>query len=89
MAEKVILTTPTGETIEHTPPLIPARTSTKVAATGLVGVLPVVQGIQELHFMTPWLEQFVHSTLFAQLATLLGAYLVARWSKSPLATQAL
>jgi hypothetical protein len=88
MAEKVILTTPTGETVEHTPPIIAARTSTKVGVTGLVVGLPAIQYIQDLMMPWPWLEQFTNSDLFAQLATLALAYLTARLSKSPLVKQA-
>lgn len=89
MAEKILLTTPTGETIEHTPPTIPARTSTKVAVTGVVAFLPIIQGVQEMELPWPWLESFTNSDLFVQLATLAGAYIVARMSKSPLTKQAI
>jgi hypothetical protein len=83
MPEQSTVTMADGRVITKTEPIIPARVSTKLGVTGVVGVVPIVQGIQELHFMTPWLESFVHSSLFAQLATLAGAYLVARFTKSP------
>lgn len=89
MAEKIVLTTPTGQTIEHTPPTIPYRTSTKVGVTGLAIGLPVIQYIQEIEFPWPWLENFTNSDLFVQLATLAGAYFVAKLTKSPLTKQAL
>jgi hypothetical protein len=88
MPDKVIVTLADGSQIERTEPLIPARTSTKVIGSGVVLGLPIIQGIQELHFGTPWLESFVHSALFVQIATLAAAYLVARFSKSPIAGQA-
>jgi hypothetical protein len=89
MAEKVILTTPTGETIEHTPPAIPARTSTKVGVTGVVAGIPVIQWIQSIEFPWPWLESMTNSDMFVQVATLALAYIVARMSKSPLVSKAL
>lgn len=72
-----------GTTIQKTEPIIPGRSSTKVGVAGLVGVVPIVAAIQELHFMNAVLEQIVHSSLFAQIATLAGAYLIARFTKSP------
>ena len=89
LAEKIVLTTPTGETIEHSPPIIPARTSTKVGVTGVVAGIPIIQWIQSIEFPWPWLESMTNSDMFVQVATLALAYIVARISKSPLAQQAL
>lgn len=89
MAEAVTVTLPSGETIQRMEPTIPLRTSTKVGVTGLAVGLPVIQYIQEIQFPWAWLENFTNSDLFVQLATLAGAYLVAKFTKSPIAKQAL
>lgn len=83
MAEQT-LTLPNGETITRTEPTINARTSTKVAVGGLAGLLPIIQGIQEIEIPWPWLENFTNSDLFVQIATIGGLWLIARFSKSPL-----
>lgn len=82
---RAITTLPDGTQIERAEPMINARTSTKVAGTGLMLGLPIIQGIQAIDFPWPWVEQFTNSALFVQLATLLLAYVTARISKSPLA----
>jgi hypothetical protein len=89
MTDQVTVTMPDGTQTTRSEPLIPARTSTKVGVTGVVAIVPIVQAIQELHFANPSLESFIHSSLFVQIVTLAGAYLVARFTKSPIAAQAL
>ncbi len=89
MAEKVTVTLPDGSTFERAEPAIPLRTSTKVALTGVGVGLPVIQYIQEIQFPWPWLESFTNSDVFVQLATLAAAFLVAKFTKSPIAKQAL
>jgi hypothetical protein len=92
MAEPIVLTTPTGETIVHTPPLIPARTSTKATGgTLLLGypLIEVVQAIQNAQIPIEWLETFTNSTMFEWLCYSLVPIVIARFSKSPLGKQAL
>ena len=84
MAENTAtVTLPDGTVVQRPEPTIPARTSTKIAVSGVVAFLPIIQGIQEIEFPWPWLEGFTNSDLFVQVATLAAAYLVARMSKSP------
>ncbi len=89
MAETVTVTLPEGSQIQRAEPTIPLRTSTKVGLSGVAIGLPVIQYIQEIQFPWEWLENFTNSDLFVQLATLAGAYLVAKFTKSPIAKQAL
>ena len=92
MSEKVILTTQTGETIEHTPPAIPLRTATKASAgTVLLGypMIEVVQAIQGAQIPIEWLESFTNSTMFEWLCYSLVPIIIARFTKSPLGKQAL
>lgn len=89
MADKVTVTLPDGSQIERQEPMIPARTSTKVGIAGIAGVLPIIQGIQEIEFPWPWLEQLTNSDVFVQVATIAAMYFVARFTKSPIAKQAL
>jgi hypothetical protein len=92
MAEKVILTTATGETIEHSPPLINARTSTKAAAgTVLLGypVVDIVAAIQGANIPIEWLESFTNGPVFEWLCYSIIPVLIARFTKSPLSKQAL
>ena len=77
------VTLPNGEIVQRAEPTISARTSTKVAVGGFGVLLPVIQGVQEIDFPWPWLENFTNSDLFVQLATLAGAWLIARMSRSP------
>ncbi len=79
----VTVTLPDGTEVQRQEPLIPTRTSTKVAATGLIAGIPVIQYIQEIVFPWPWLEAFTNSDVFVQVATLIFAVVVARLSKSP------
>lgn len=92
MAEKMILTTETGETIEHSPPVIPLRTATKATAgTVLLGypVIEIVQQIQAIEFPWPWLESFTGSSTFEWLCYSIIPIVIARFTKSPLTKQAL
>lgn len=82
-AKTVKVTLPDGSTYDRIEPTIPATTSTKLAASGVVFGLPLIQGIQELVLPWPWLENFTNSDLFVQLATLALAYVTAKLSKSP------
>lgn len=85
MAEQktVKVTMADGTTYDRIEPTIPATTSTKLAATGVVFGLPIIQGIQEMVLPWDWLENFTNSDLFVQLATLALAYVTAKLSKSP------
>lgn len=84
MAENVAtVTLPDGTVIPRAEPSLPGRTSTKVAVGGFGVLLPVIQGIQEIEFPWPWLENFTNSDLFVQIVTLAGAWLIARMSRSP------
>ena len=84
MAENTAtVTLPDGTVVPRVEPSSPGRTSTKVAVGGFGVLLPVIQGIQEIEFPWPWLENFTNSDLFVQVATLAGAWLIARMSKSP------
>lgn len=92
MAEKVILTTPEGETVEHTPPLIAARTSTKAAAGSALLAFPgfeLVQQIQaaDLSGISPALESFTNSAGFVWLCATIIPIIIARFTKSPLVKQ--
>ena len=90
MAEKIVLTTPTGETIEHTPPTIPLRTATKATAGTVILGYPLVQivgAIQGAMFETAWLESFTNGPVFEWLCYSIVPLVIARLSKSPLAKQ--
>lgn len=90
MAEKIILTTPTGEQIEHTPPTIPLRTATKATAGTVILGYPLVQivgAIQGAMFSTEWLENFTNGPVFEWLCYSIVPLVIARLSKSPLAKQ--
>lgn len=82
MAETVILTTQDGKTIEHTPPTIPARTSTKA----LVGGTFLSQIYVQLVSLIPHAGVVMALTtpeMTALVAVVLAA-LVARFTKSPI-----
>lgn len=90
MAEKIVLTTPTGETIEHTPPTIPLRTATKATAgTVLLGypLVQIVEAVQGAMFQTEWLENFTNGPIFEWLCYSIVPLVIARLSKSPLGKQ--
>lgn len=93
MSEKIVLTAPDGSTIEHTPPIIAARTSTKLAVGGgVVAAFPAVEllsWVQGLQLEPAWLESATNSSYFLYYGGLLIAYIVARFTKSPLTQQAL
>jgi hypothetical protein len=94
MAETVTLTLPSGETIEHTPPVIAARTSTKTAAGSALLAFPgyeIVQQIQaaDLSGISPWLENFTNGPAFVWLCATIIPVVIARFTKSPLNKQAL
>lgn len=92
MAEKVILTTPTGETIEHTPPTINARTSTKATGGALLlgyPVIEIVTAIQGADIPIEWLESFTNGPVFEWLCYSIIPIIIARMTKSPLVTKAL
>lgn len=95
MAEKIVLTTPTGETIEHTPPKINARTSTKVAGTGLLALaLPALAMLPYYDQINSYMLQACQSDngplmyLGGGAVTLVVAYVTARLTKSPLLPKA-
>lgn len=78
------VTLPDGKTvIQRAEPTIALRTSTKAGIAGIAGLLPIIQGIQEIEFPWPWVESFTNSDLFVQIATIGGMWLVARLSRSP------
>lgn len=92
MAEKIVLTTATGETIEHTPPVIPLRTATKAAGgTVLLGypLIDIVTAIQGAQIPIGWLESFTNGPVFEWLCYSIVPIIIARLSKSPLGKQAL
>ena len=92
MAEKLILTTPTGETIEHTPPVIPLRTATKATVgTAVLGypLIDIVQAIQDAQIPIAWLESFTNGPVFEWLCYSIVPIIIARLTKSPLTKQAL
>jgi len=80
---QVTMNLPDGSQVVRADPLIPGRTSTKVAVSGLAVGLPVIQWLQDFVFPWPAVEEFTNSDLFVQLATLAVAFVVARFSKSP------
>jgi hypothetical protein len=92
MAEQT-LTLPNGETITRTEPIIPARTSTKLAVgNGVVAAFPAVeilQWIQSVEIPIAWLESLTNSDYFMYYGSLLVSYLIARYTKSPLIKQPL
>lgn len=93
MAESVTVTLPSGETVQRTEPMIPARTSTKLAVgNGVVAAFPAVeilQWIQSIEIPIVWLESLTNSDYFMYYGSLLVSYLIARFTKSPLVKQAL
>lgn len=92
LAEKIVLTTPTGETIEHTPPTIPLRTATKATVgTAVLGypLIDIVQAIQGAQIPIEWLEAFTNGPVFEWLCYSIVPIVIARISKSPLGKQAL
>lgn len=92
MAEKVILTTPTGETIEHSPPVIPLRTATKATVgTAVLGypLIDIVQAIQGAQIPIEWLESFTNGPVFEWLCYSIIPIVIARFTKSPLTKQPL
>lgn len=92
MAEKIVLTTPTGETIEHTPPTIPLRTATKATGgTLLLGypMIEVVAAIQGAQIPIEWLESFTNGPVFEWLCYSIIPIVIARLTKSPLTKQAI
>ena len=92
LAEKIVLTTPTGGTIEHTPPTIPLRTATKATLGSAVIAYPgyeIVQAIVAMELPWPWLEDFTNSGAFIWLCATIIPLAIARFTKSPLKKQAL
>lgn len=96
MAEKVILTTATGETIEHTPPTIKARTSTKMGAVGAsvflataAAIIPNWDGINSALLQACQSEQGPAWGLGLMGGMLAVNFVTARLTKSPLTKQAL
>ena len=88
MADTLVLTTQTGETITRTEPLIPARTSTKALVGSAIGAYPgyqVVQMIQDAMLPWPWLEDFTNGPMFVWICATIIPIVIARFSKSPLA----
>lgn len=86
------LTLPSGETITRTEPLIQARTSTKALVGSSVLAFPgyqIVQVIQDAMLPWAWLEEFTNSAAFVWLCATIIPIVIARFTKSPLAKQAL
>lgn len=96
MAEKIVLKTPSGETIEHTPPIIKARTSTKMGAVGAsvflataAAVIPNWDGINAALLQACQSEQGPAWGLGLMGGMLVVNFITARFTKSPLTKQAL
>lgn len=92
MANKVTVTLPDGSTIERTEPTIPARTSTKATVGAALAAYPgleFVQAIQSANLPWPWLEDFTNGPLFVWLCATIIPLVIARFTKSPIAKQAL
>jgi hypothetical protein len=74
-------------------PIIPARTSTKVAVgNGVIAAFPAVeilQWVQAVEFSTPWLESLTNSDYFIYYGSLAISYLIARVTKSPIVKQSI
>ena len=90
---QVTMNLPDGSQVVRTEPLIKLRTSTKVAAgAGVAAAYPVVQIVelvQGIEFSQPWLEDFTNGPLFVYLVGVIASFVVARFSRSPAAPQAL
>jgi hypothetical protein len=88
---KVIL--PDGTEGVRTEPIIPARTSSKIAVgNGVVAAFPaveVLQYIQSLELPIDWLEALTNSDYFIYYGSLAISYLIARYTKSPTVKTAL
>ncbi len=76
-----------GSQVNRSEPLIPARTSTKVAVgTGAIAAFPAVElltWVQGLQLEPSWLESATNSPYFIYYGALLIAWCVARFTKSP------
>lgn len=89
MPEVVKVIREDGTETTRTEPIIPARTTTKQGAVGYLAILPIVQGLQEVDFPWPWLNQLLDNDMFVQAVTIGALVLIGRWFKSPITTQAL
>lgn len=92
MPEVVKIVHEDGTETTRTEPTIPLRTSTKAVIGSALGAYPgwqIVQGVQEVMFSTPWLEEFTNSTLFVWLCATIIPLVIARFTKSPSAKSAI
>jgi hypothetical protein len=83
MPEQSVTTMADGRQITKTEPLLPGRSSTKAAATGVAVSIPAVQLLQAIPWPWPWANAIVQSPAFAQVATIVVMYLTARFTKTP------
>jgi hypothetical protein len=87
---KVVL--PDGTETTRTEPLIPLRTATKATVgTAVLGypLIDIVQAIQGAQIPVEWLESFTNGPVFEWLCYSIIPIVIARFTKSPTAKQAL
>jgi hypothetical protein len=88
MPEQANVTMADGTQFTRTEPVIPLRSSSKLAVTGGSSIL-LLQLLQSIPWPWPWVNELLQSAAFASLFTLAVSYVTARFTKSPIQSQPL
>jgi len=88
MPEQANVTMQDGTQFTRTEPVIPLRSSSKMAVTGGTAIL-FLQLLQSMPWPWPWVDELLQSPAFASLFTLAVSYVTTRFTKSPIQSQPL